>query len=86
MEMAMAGNPDYLNKFHDELKNHRFSMIVSEPLFLQYKSSDEIFGEENNAWVSQVSKYVFCYYEPQKMLRNSHIQLLVPRSDPKDCP
>jgi hypothetical protein len=86
MEMAMAGNPDYLNKFHDELKNHRFAMIVSEPLFVQYKGSDEIFGEENNAWVSQVSKYVFCYYEPQKMLRNSRIQLLVPRSDTKDCP
>ena len=86
MEMAMSGNPDYLSKFHDELKNHRFAMIVSEPLFLQYKSADEIFGEENNAWVSQVSKYVFCYYEPQKMLRNSRIQLLVPRSDPKDCP
>jgi len=86
MEMAMAGNPDYLGKFHDELKNHRFAMIVSEPLFLQYKNADEIFGEENNAWVSQVSKYVFCYYEPQKLLRNSRIQLLVPRSDPKDCP
>jgi len=86
MEMAMAGNPDYLGKFHDELKNHRFAMIVREPLFLQYKNADEIFGEENNAWVSQVSKYVFCYYEPQKLLRNSRIQLLVPRSDPKDCP
>jgi hypothetical protein len=86
MEMAMSGNPTYLDKFHDELRNHRFSLIVSEPIFIQYKGSDEIFGEENDAWVNQVSKYVFCYYEPQKLLRNSHIQLLVPRSDPKDCP
>ena len=27
MEMAMAGNPEYLGRFHDDLKNHRFALI-----------------------------------------------------------
>jgi hypothetical protein len=87
MEMAMAGNPDYLGRFHQELKDHRFAMIVSEPIFVQYKNSDEIFGEENNAWVTQVSKYVWCYYEPQRLLRDVRVQLLVPREEPgENCP
>jgi hypothetical protein len=85
MEMAMSGNPDYLGRFHEELKNHRFALIVSEPLFVQYKGSAESFGEENDAWVNQVSKVVMCYYEPQRLLRDVRIQLLVPREKPRDC-
>jgi hypothetical protein len=86
MEMAMAGNPDYLGRFHDDLKNQRFAMIVSEPLFVQYKGRAESFGEENDAWVKQVSKYVLCYYQPEKILRDEHIQLYAPRSHPDNCP
>jgi hypothetical protein len=83
MEMAMSGNPDYLNRFHAELKNHRFGLIISEPLYVRRKSSDEIFGEENNAWVQQVSKPVLCYYKPKKsLLIDVPIQILVPRTVP----
>ncbi|HEX9027704.1 MAG TPA: hypothetical protein VF823_00935, partial [Anaerolineales bacterium] len=87
MEMAMADNPVYLGKFHQQLKDHDFSMIVSDPIFTQFKGSDYVFGEENNAWVTQVSKYVICYYEPQKLLKGARVQMLVPRSEPQpNCP
>jgi hypothetical protein len=86
MEMAMAGNPDYLGKFHDDLKNQRFALIVSEPLFLQYKGREASFGEENDAWVEQVSKHVLCYYKPVRTLREVRVQLLGPREKIENCP
>jgi hypothetical protein len=86
MEMAMSGNPNYLDRFHQQLKDHRFAMIVVEPLNIVYKGSASTFGEENDAWVNQVSKPVLCYYEVDKRLRDVHIQVLVPRDKPNpDC-
>ena len=87
MEMAMAGNSAYLNRFHSDLKNQRFSMIISEPLFVNVKGKSEPFGEENDAWVEQVSKPVLCYYAPAYFIREASIQILVPRKEPgSGCP
>ena len=86
MEMAMSGNPAYLNRFHQQLKDHQFSVIVVEPLNIVYKGRASSFGEENDAWVNQVSKPVLCSYEVDKTLRDVHIQVLVPRDKPNpDC-
>jgi len=85
-EMAMAGDPDYLGQFWDDLKNQRFAMIVTEPLFVRYKGRAESFGEENDAWVKNVSEKVLCSYAPQKFLREVPLQLLAPREQRKDCP
>lgn len=85
MEMAMAGNGDYLGRFYEDLKEKRFDLIVTEPLFLRLKGRSEAFGEENDAWVKRVSEPVLCYYKPYRMLREVRLQLLVPREDPKDC-
>jgi hypothetical protein len=82
MEMAMSGNPVYLNRFHQQLKDHRFSVIVVEPLNIVYKGRAFSFGEENDAWVNQVSKPVLCSYEVDKTLRDVHLQVLVPRDKP----
>ncbi len=87
MEMAMAGNPDYLGRFHSDLKNHRFSVIISEPLFITSKGPSEPFGEENDAWVEQVSRPVLCYYESARFLRPTSLQILVPKKEPgPGCP
>jgi hypothetical protein len=86
MEMAMAGNPEYLGKFHADLKNHRFALIVSEPLFKQKKGRTQPFGEENDAWVKQVSEYILCYYKPVHELPAIRIQFMVPDPRQKDCP
>jgi hypothetical protein len=87
MEMAMAGNPNYLSRFHQELKSHRFAVIISEPLFTRYKGPQESFGEENDAWVHNVSEPVLCYYEIDRTLRTVSVQILIPREKPEpDCP
>ena len=86
MEMAMAGNPAYLEQFKTDLLNKRFSMIVTEPLFINYKGSASAFGEENDAWVKQVAEPVLCAYKAHKFLRDIRVQLLVPREEPGNCP
>lgn len=86
MEMAMAGNTEYLERFHNELREHRFSLIISEPLFLRQKDENEIFGEENNAWVQAVSRYVLCYYKEENRARAVNIQFFTPNSNAGECP
>lgn len=81
MEMAMAGNKAYLDAFYNDLKQRRFSVIISEPLFLNTKSGLDKWGDENNAWVNQISKYLLCNYkDPYSPLNHINIQLLVPRT------
>jgi len=87
MEVAMAGDAAYLTRFYNDLKNHRFALIVSEPLSRQQKGGEGVFGAENDAWVKRVSRYVLCYYEPVKTLRAVQVQLLAPRAAPEaGCP
>ncbi|HSQ27485.1 MAG TPA: hypothetical protein VLM80_10220 [Anaerolineales bacterium] len=85
MEMAMSNNQEYLEKFHNDLANQRFGIIISEPIYITDKTSDQRFAEENNAWVKQVSEYILCYYKPRTTIRGVSIQILVPRETPHQC-
>lgn len=85
MEMAMANSPSYLGQFQQDIKNQRFSLIVSEPLAIRYKGSAKSFGEENDAWVKNVVEPILCYYEPFRTFRELKIQLLKPRPHPETC-
>jgi hypothetical protein len=82
MEMAMSDNSSYLDKFHNDLQNKRFAMIVSEPLTTQHQGRNHSFGEENDAWVERVSEPILCYYEPTMKLEAAGIILYSPRAEP----
>jgi hypothetical protein len=86
MEQALRGNANYFESFHEDIANHRFELIVSEPLHINYIGSDYHFGVENDAWVKWVSEPVLCYYESIATFKEVRTELLVPRSDPIDCP
>ncbi len=86
MEMAMAKNEQYLNQFHQDIKNHRFALIISEPLTKNLKDYDLAFGAENNAWIEQITKYILCYYKPHKTFRPTQIQILIPNTQMEGCP
>jgi hypothetical protein len=86
MDMAMAENLDYLKNFYIDLSNNRFTMIVTDPIYTSEKTSQDTFGEENNAWVKWVAEPLLCYYKPTRVLPEVGIQLLTPRKNPKNCP
>ena len=84
MEMAMAGNPAYLDAFHADLQAHKYALIIAEPLAEQYQGRAHSFGEENDAWVTQVSVPVLCNYQPLATLPTAGVVLYVPAQS--TCP
>lgn len=80
MEMAMASNHVYLNQFWDDLENHRFDLIISEPLRIIFRPSTDRFAEENNAWVDLVAIPLLDSYEILSELRNSDMVVLIPKA------
>ena len=76
----------YFEIFIDDLAHHRFSLIVTEPVLINYVSeSERNFGEENNAWVKWVSSPLLCYYREAEYLPWVGVQVLVPRT-PQEMP
>ncbi len=87
MEMAMSGNQAYLNRFHDDLENHRFAAIISGRQNTVIKQ-EGVFAEENNVWNTFVSPYILCYYESNTTIEadNSRIEVYQPRTQTGNCP
>jgi hypothetical protein len=82
MEMAMSDNPAYMDAFHTAISNQRYALIVSDPLVIQYQGRSHSFGEENDAWVRNVSVPILCYYEPSITLDSVGVALYTPRPNP----
>lgn len=85
IERALSSNRQYYEDFYADLKNHRFSLIVVQPLNTPKKGSSDQFGEENNAWVKWVADPLLCYYEIHQTLSDVNVQLLTPGSEAADC-
>lgn len=87
MEMAMAGNRGYLDRFYNDLKSHRFALIVSDPLLTGLDSRGKPFSAEDEIWNKVVARKILCYYQPYKAFSIAHLQLLTPRAGGgEDCP
>lgn len=91
MEMAMARAEPYLRRFYEDLAEQRFALIVSQPLNLQIKGAEEVFGEENDAWVESIARPILCYYEPVETMRDVNLQFLLPKeltsgNNDQNCP
>lgn len=79
MEMAMADNTAYLNAFYQDLREHRFALIVSDPQRVNYKGRDFSFGEENDAWVARVTEPLRSYYQREKAFKDLGIEVYAPK-------
>lgn len=84
MDQAMASNESYFRPYYQDLAQKRFSLIVTEPLKVDFRGSG-IFSEENDLWVTWVSAPTLCFYEPVMTDRVVGVQLLVPRKEVVDC-
>jgi len=87
MEMAMSNNQAYLNRFYDDLRDHRFAAIVTAKQNEVIKQTGPLV-EENNAWNSRVSPYILCYYRPVLTVepQGNRIEVYVPALEATQCP
>lgn len=79
MEMAMAGNQIYLDRFYADIANHRFAIIISDPLFTSIKDRHSSFSEENNVWVNLVALPLLDDYQQVLYFKETGIQVLEPK-------
>ena len=84
IEMVMANNRPYLGKFYDDLRAHRFSLIVADTQWYKYQDTGENWGEENNLWVRAVTIPLLCEYQ-QARVPGVNVSLLTPRAAPTNC-
>lgn len=86
MEMAMAGNLAYLDRFEAEIRARRFAAIVVDPLAINLLGSRYAMGEENNAWVRFAAKPILCNYRPAETFESDRIVIYVPQAGTPACP
>ncbi len=84
MDRAMSGDEVLFKRFYQDLKSHRFSLIINEPAYIEHKSEDYSFGTENDVWVEWIAKPILCYYRILQTYKNPSVELLIPRVIPPD--
>lgn len=86
MEMVMANNVPYVERFHQDIQMQRYHYIVIDPLPFRIASARERFGVENNLWVEKIALPLLCYYKPYReaymLFRDTGIQILERRTNP----
>jgi len=86
MEMAMAGNFDYLDQFQSDMNYQRFALIVVDPLNYKFLENDRSFWEENNVWVRYAMRPILCNYQVDAVFPEDEIALYVPQEEERQCP
>ncbi len=79
MEMAMSENQTYLQAFYEQLENHDFVAIVTDPVSTMIQDRSRPFNEENNAWVRHVVIPMLEQYELTQSFKGGEINLLLPK-------
>jgi hypothetical protein len=86
MEIAMANNSQYLEKFREDMENQRFALIIVDPLNYNILSRRRSFAEENNVWVTRIMKDILCNYREETVFPADEIALYVPQEGERQCP
>jgi hypothetical protein len=79
MDRAMGKSQDYFDAFYEDLKNHRFSMIIGEPLVARNVDTTRAWSEENFVWQDWVVDSILEYYRPLIKFSDIGVQILVPK-------
>jgi hypothetical protein len=76
---AMSANTAFFEGFYQDLRNHRFALIVTEPVPSQWRGRGHAFGEEDDAQLRYFYRQLDEYYQPAVRLDEVGVWLLEPR-------
>ena len=80
MEMSMAKNQPYLSKFYQDLKDHRFELIITFPQDTALRDDNYSLPEESNAWNMRIARPLLNYYQPLISFPDFGIEILHPKN------
>ena len=86
MEIAMANNIQHIQEFKEDMEDHRFALIVVDPLNYNILSRQRSFAEENNVWVTRIMKHILCNYREEAVFPADDIALYAPQEGQRQCP
>lgn len=79
-EMAISNHQGYLERFREDLRNHRFRVIVTSMENEVVKDPEQSsFAEENNAWVENITVYIRKYYQTAFTLPGPNVEIFLPK-------
>jgi hypothetical protein len=79
MEMAMAGNEEYLERFYQDIRRQRFALIVNDSVQFNPKDESKAFFEEDEVWDDKIMRPLVKYYQYNHLVGHSNISLMIPR-------
>lgn len=84
MEMAMSGNREYLEAFYQDLRSHRFDLIIAENQNpnIRYQGA---FMEEGNVWARYIASPLLCNYVPDERLKSVNLRFFFPANSSVEC-
>lgn len=85
LEMAMRQDKTYLDRFYNDLYNHRFQLIIAESQPSSLRGKSFPFGEENDVWFTSITQPLLCEYESVGTIQDENIELYAPRPTPGNC-
>ena len=86
IEMAISQKSEFLSSFYSDLKAHRWSVIISLPLYESYDLSYHPFQEEQDAWQTKIANIILCYYRPAYESLDFNYGVYIPRESSRICP
>jgi hypothetical protein len=78
MEMAMAQNKTYLDKFSNDLSSQKYEMIVTFPQDKEIRDYNYTSPEESNAWNKRIAKRLLNNYNIMATYPEFGIEILIP--------
>jgi hypothetical protein len=79
MEAAMTGFEPTLRQFVADISAHKYALIIAPEPPGRMQTSDDLFAEENNAWLREVSIPLLRYYEVSVEYADLDFVVMVPK-------
>ncbi|MEW6241030.1 MAG: hypothetical protein AB1564_09520 [Chloroflexota bacterium] len=79
MEAAMTGFEPTLRQFVADVSAHKYALIIAPEPPGRMQTSDDLFAEENNAWLREVSVPLLRYYKVSVEYKDLDFVVMVPK-------
>ncbi len=86
LDMAMSENESFFQNFYQDLKTHRFGVIIAYPQPKLLQDQNVPLSEENNAQLTWIGYPLLCYYQEAYIRLDVNVEVFTPKAQTQGCP